>query len=340
MNIRSKKSKRRVNQKARASSKASLRITCKDGRGVPISVASRVRVSPEAGGGAPWTAKGRAGVVSEFQFDIPPARYVIDIEADGFKRFRDAATVVGGAPTLKDVLLRVADEPEEDKESEEGEKHLVDGRFRFFLSLRSPDSLQKRGRKEFPSDARARALEHARRMITASATGVGIAVKRIDDPVPRSSFGSVGAFVEVRGSAKGRAFSPTTLTIPVDPERARGIDNTTLRIFYIDPKERRFSIVKDSTPDLHASAVQAVIDRPGIYGVYGLPLSPAIRQTIDLFCTFRDQLSADRRAGIDRLQRRICEVILCSGGLTDVEPGTNICDTCLGMNIGPGGLPE
>ena len=105
--MRSKKRKSRVNQEARTSAKASLRITCKDGRGVPISVASSVRVSPEAGGGALWTAKGRAGAVSEFQFDIPPARYVIDIEADGFKRCRDAATVVGGEPTLKDILLRV-----------------------------------------------------------------------------------------------------------------------------------------------------------------------------------------------------------------------------------------
>src|SRR4029079_19617511 len=104
----------------------------------------------------------------------------------------------------------------------------------------------------------------------------------------------------------------TTLTIPFDRERAKRVDPATLRIFRIDPKERRFTIVKDSTPDLHAGAVQAVIDRSGIYGIYGLHLSPAVRRTVDLFCTFREQLSAERRAGVDRLQRRICEVILCA----------------------------
>src|ERR1700730_7550593 len=129
--MRSKNSKRRVDQKARASTKASLRITCKDGRGMPISVASRVRVSPEGGAGAPWTAKGRAGVVSEFQFDVPPGRYVIEAEAEGFNRCRDATAVVGGEPTLKDVLLRIADEENKDYEQDEkeGEKFLVDGRF-------------------------------------------------------------------------------------------------------------------------------------------------------------------------------------------------------------------
>jgi hypothetical protein len=164
--MRSKKSKRPVNQKARASTKASLRITCKDGRGVPISVASRVRVSPEEGAATPWTAEGRAGAVSEFQFDVPPGGYVIEAEADGFKRCRDATHVVVGEPTLKDILLQIADDENKDyeRDGEEGEKHLVDGRFRFFLFLRSPDSLRKRGRKEFPSEARARALHHARRM--------------------------------------------------------------------------------------------------------------------------------------------------------------------------------
>jgi hypothetical protein len=337
-------SKKRASLKARASTKASLRIICKDGRGVPISITGRVRVSPETGLGASWTAKGRAGVVSEFQFDVPPGRYVIDVEAKGFKRCRDAATVAGGEPTLKEVLLRVTDEPAENKDyeqdEEKGEKHLVDGRFKFFLSLRSPGSLRARGRKEFPADARALALHHVRRMITASATGHGIVVKEIDDPVPRSSFGSADAFVAVKGPAKGRAFAPATLTIPFDPESTRGIDKTTLRIFDIDPKERRFTLVKDSTPDLHARVVQAIIDRPGIYGVYGLPLSPAVRGTVHLFCTFQDQLIAETRAGINSLQQRICQLILCAGGIPDHGPGTDICETCVGIDIPPGGLPE
>src|SRR5215204_4308876 len=218
----SKKSQRDVSQATRQS-EASLRITCKDGRGVPIAAAARVRVSPEAGADAPWTATSRTGAVSEFQFDVPPGRYIIEVEADGFKRCRDATTVVSGELTLKDVLLRVADDPEEDgdyeRDYEHGEKYLVDGRFTFFLSLRSPDSLQERAPKDFPSDARARALDHAR-MISAPAAGDGVLVRRIDDPVPRSSFGSVDAFVEVKGPKKEKAFVPTTLTIPFEPERA------------------------------------------------------------------------------------------------------------------------
>lgn len=113
--MRSKRRNSRVSRTARPSTNASLRITCKDGRGVPIAIAGRVRVIREADGGASWTARGRKGEVSEFQFDIPPGHYVIDVEAAGFKRRRDAATVVGGEPTLKDVFLQIADEAEEDE---------------------------------------------------------------------------------------------------------------------------------------------------------------------------------------------------------------------------------
>src|SRR5258708_2607229 len=189
------KNKQRDSQEVLVSSKASLRIICKDGRGVPISVSGRVRVQSEAETGRAWMAKGHPGVVSEFRFDLPPGRYVIYVEAKGFKPARDTADVVGGEPTLKDVFLRIADESEKENDHEEGEKHLVDGRFKFFVSLRSPASLLKQGRKEFPAGARAIALRHSRHMITASASGRGIVVRRIDDPVPASSFGSVDAFV-------------------------------------------------------------------------------------------------------------------------------------------------
>lgn len=336
----------RASAATRAPDKTTLTIVCKDGRAQPVSAAVELRLHPEAGDAPPWTARGKQGAVSEFQFDLPAGRYVVEAKAKGFKRCRDAVTVVGGQPTVKDILLRMAEKPDEREDNEEkGEKELVDGRFRNFLALRSPDTLRaliarrKRGRDVFPSDARARALAHVRRMTVASAAGIDISVKRIDDPLPKSSFGSVDAFVVVKAGRKGTAFVPTTLMIPFDAERAKGVELTTLRIFHIDPKQRRFTIMKGSVLDLHARTVHAVIDRPGLYGVYGLPLSAPVRQTIELFRTFREQLAAERRAGIDGLQRRICQVILCSADLPGFGPGTNICDLCLGVDTASG-LPE
>ena len=323
---------------------ASLSITCKDGRAEPITTAARVLVADSVEG-TRWTAKGKDRVVSSFQFEVPPGRYIVDVEAEGYKRCQDTVTVKGGAPVVKDVRLAIADEAEDDKNAK-GEKHLVDGRFTHFLALRSPGSLRKRDPTLFPVNARTLALEHARRMVAASAEAPGLQVKRIDDPVPRSSFGSVDAFVEVRGGRRGRQFIPTMLTIPFDPHRVRGIDLSTLRMFRIDPKGRTFKIVEGCMPDLQLNAVQGIIDQPGIYGIYGLPTSPAIRRTLDLICTFQEKIVAERRAGIDRLQRRICELILCAGeidgagGFGGFAGGGNICDQCIGLDFGSGGPPE
>jgi hypothetical protein len=341
---------------------ASLRITCKDGQGEPISAAARVLVADSAEG-TRWAAKGKDGVVSTFQFGVPPGRYSIDVEAEGYKRLQDSVTVTGGSQVVKDVRLAITDEAEDDKDAK-GEKHLVDGRFTRFLALRSPGTLRKRNPAPFPVHARTFALQHARRMIAASAEAPGLPVKRIDDPAPRSSFGSVDAFVEVRGGRRSKPFTPTMLTIPFDLHRARGIDLSTLRMFRIDPKDRTFKIVEGCMPDLQLKAVQGMIDQPGIYGIYGLPVSPAIRRTIDLICTFKDKIVAERSAGIDTLQRQICELILCAGGIDGTggftgagaagglgnadglggfggfSGGGNICDQCIGLDFGPSGPPE
>jgi hypothetical protein len=329
---------------------ASLRITCKDGRGEPIASSARVRVSRDGAEGANWTAKGKADVVSDFQFTVPPGRYIVDVEADGYKRCQDVATVKGGAPTCKDIRLSLAEEDASERE-DQGEKDLVDGRFKHFLALRSPGSLKKRGATPFPSTARTVALQHARRMVGASAEGAGLRVKRIDDPVPRSSFGSVDAFVEVKPVGRGKSFAPTTLSIPFNRDHARHVDLATLRMFFIDPQDRTFRLVDDCIPDLQLDAVQGVISSAGVYGLYGLSTSPAIRRTIDLICTFHEQIVAERRAGIDELQRRICELTLCAGGFKGIGGlsgfggvggfgGGNICDQCMGLDFGPGGPPE
>jgi hypothetical protein len=327
----------------------SLRIICKDGRGEPIASSARVRVLQDATEGASWIARGKSGAVSEFQFAVPPGRYIVDVDADGYKRSQDVATVKGGAPTCWDIRLSLADNDENDRD-DVGEKDVVDGRFTHFVALRSPGSLKKRGATPFPNAARTTALEHARRMVGASAEGAGLKVKRIDDPVPRSSFGSVDAFVDVKPVRRGKTFAPTALTIPFNRDHARHIDVATLRMFRIDPGERTFTLVDGCIPDLHLNAVQGIVSTPGIYGLYGLPTSPAIRRTIDLMCTFRDQVVAERRAGIDRLQRRICELILCTrefnqigdlGGFVGIGGiGGNICDQCVEMDFGPGGPPE
>src|SRR5260370_18724508 len=105
--------KSRASRKTGISVKPSLWIVCKDGRAKPIT-AGRVTVRPEAGGRISWIGKGRAGMISKFQFNVPPGRYVIDVEAKGFKSCRDAVTVIGSEPTLKEVLLRPVDEADED----------------------------------------------------------------------------------------------------------------------------------------------------------------------------------------------------------------------------------
>jgi hypothetical protein len=176
--------------------------------------------------------------------------------------------------------------------------------------------------------------------------GGGLRVTDIKRPLPRSSFGSIERYVEVGGAERG--FEPGTITIEYSPEHLGWVDPESLRVFRVDVEKRRWELVGDSGPE-GRGVVRARIERPGIYGVVGLPKHPAVLETVRRVCTLPSaELPGERLSpGL----APICLQILCAPGAdrwTDADGpplppggfGDSVCDFCTGVHPPAGGLPE
>jgi hypothetical protein len=175
----------------------------------------------------------------------------------------------------------------------------------------------------------------------------GLDAVDVKSPPRRGSFGSIERYVEVRAPAEGR-FEPGEITIEFSPENLGWVDPETLRVFHIDAEARTWELVADSG-FLRPGAVRARVERPGIYGVVGLPGHPAVREAMHRACALPRGVLVERpAAGL----LPICGRILCgptvgrwSGGSEfPLEPpggfGGNICDFCTGLRPPANGLPE
>ena len=136
-------------------------------------------------------------------------------------------------------------------------------------------------------------------------------VEETDDPLPASSFGNIGRFVRVDWGKGDEPSRWWLLKIPFSEEDLGWVEATSLRVFLVDVERDSFELVEESGVDLRGGFVYANIERPGIYGVYGLPGHPAVRETLHLFCRFRVELQANPQGP---LQRSICQWILCDPG--------------------------
>jgi hypothetical protein len=135
-----------------------------------------------------------------------------------------------------------------------------------------------------------------------------VAVERAGNPAPRGSFGYVDCFVTVRA---GRGEFPRgKLVVGVEREMLRTVDPETLRVFRWDEKERAFELVFRSAPGQTRDYVWADVSEPGLYGVIGVDAHPLVVRTIGLLGYLKGLFALDREEG--GLQRRICELILCS----------------------------
>jgi hypothetical protein len=173
----------------------------------------------------------------------------------------------------------------------------------------------------------------------------GFEVIDVESPLPRSSLNSVERYVEVRtGSRAG--FEPGEITIEYPPEHLGWVRPDTLRVFRIDPEQRTWELVEDSGP-LDRGAVRARVDRPGVYGVAGLPGHPAVLETVLRASRLPAEPPPERPGG---WLVPICLQILCGpnperwgGGGPLVPPGGfggTACELCADVRPPKNRLPE
>src|SRR5262245_11732099 len=67
---------------------------------------------------------------------------------------------------------------------------------------------------------------------------------RVEDPLPHTSFGSAHAFARVDAVHRGKG--KAVLRLPIESRALARLDWTTIRLFSIDPKARRFALIGPS----------------------------------------------------------------------------------------------
>src|ERR1700738_3719042 len=319
---RESKAPRRKKQTSRPTQRQStsgrLVLTLKDEKGQPITARARVLIKEgETAGSKEYRADGRADEVSRFVFDLAAGYYFAEVRAEGFKLYRKWLSVAGGRDSLYEFMLSLKEKglDVEDEKGKGDEGHLLDGRFNWFAlqrlsaeqrvsverltSSKKRDSLKEREylTEIFPSDGRQKALEQKKHMSShdfVHASG-GIKVEEIDNPLPRTSFGNIDRFVQVRSASRGQSFKPALLTIPFTEKDLGWVDDATLRVFEVNGKKLEYQLVKKSGVEAGQQYAYAYIERPGVYGIIGLPSHPAVLDTVRLFCSRHSELAEARR---------------------------------------------
>src|SRR3954467_12936432 len=96
-------------------------------------------------------------------------------------------------------------------------------------------------------------------------------IELIEDPLPRSSFGTIGRFVEVRWPPEADVFRSVGIEVPYADGDLGWVDPATLRLFEIDVEERGYTLLAGSGVDPERRVVYGSISGGGVYGVVGVP---------------------------------------------------------------------
>lgn len=298
-----------------------------------ISSRSTIVVTREGAKGERYRAVGRGGAVTRFTFQLPPGSYALSVACSGYAPERRLVTLQAGERRADAVALDW--EPlarrGKDRGDDDGEKKLVDGRLREFGAARS------QGLGEFPFDGRARALEQKRKMVDPDVTNARLRVEPVANPLANTSLDDIGSWVEVRARNPRRPFERALLKIPYQEKDLGWVDPATLRVYAADVTARRIDLIAHSGADVQRHWAWAYIDRPGIYGVIGLPRDRMVLEVVH----------ALSRTGIEgkgggAWQERICSLL--RDGEANLRPpggiGGTAFELCGRIVLLAGGLPE
>src|SRR3954469_5309660 len=156
-------------------------------------------------------------------------------------------------------------------------------------------------------------------------------VEWIDDPLPLSSFGTIGRFVAVRWPEEAAPLSRVSLEVPYSDDDLGWMDPESLRLFEIDVDTRQYALLSRSGVDTELRRVYGNVSGQGVYGVIGLPRDPSVMRAVETFGSLGGERLEEQYQGRDDLKAIVCERFL--GGGEALELG-------LGIQLGPLGLPE
>lgn len=259
--------------------RATLVLEIKDPNYQPVSVRSKVVVRSLDDKKRSNRASGKNGAVTRFTFELRPGDYSVAVDCEGYAPHRHLVTLHSGQYRRDEVLLDIGEEraARDGGTGDEGEGLLVDSRLRAFIEARS------QGRKPFPADGRVRALEQKLHMNDPDVTNAPLVVTPATNPLPNSSLNDIGAWVQVKARNLKQPFQRALVKIPYREDHLGWVNAATLRVFAYDAKARRFVLLASSGADVERHWAWAYIDRPGVYGLIGLPDDPTVLDAVRAF---------------------------------------------------------
>jgi hypothetical protein len=137
-----------------------------------------------------------------------------------------------------------------------------------------------------------------------------------------------------RPDGRDDACIPQLLVLSFREGQVEHVDPSSLRIFEVDVESRSFALLGNSAVDVEGGELFGWVDHPGVYGVIGLPQSPAVLETLRLFQRFRPQLKEEA----DRGERRVAG--LAVGCVVRTNPGGRALgvDNALPARVPGGGV--
>lgn len=131
--------------------------------------------------------------------------------------------------------------------------------------------------------------------------------ERTSPPVETTGMDAVDVHVAVEGDDALRG----TLRVGLDPEMVNHVTPSTLRVFRFDEATEEWQFVHRSGLGNRGDYLWAKVNRPGIYGVFGLPRDRASRATIGMMAAARQSGRILQMADMGTGKPEICQVILC-----------------------------
>ena len=146
--------------------------------------------------------------------------------------------------------------------------------------------------------------------------GEAIGVELVENPLQVRTPGATGRVVQVVGKAAFEDYAD--LAVGLMLEEIAGLDPGSIRLLRWDDRRRRFAGVPRSGMSPDGRYVWAKINKPGIYGAFGLPADPARRTTLELLRSVVTWDTALQSTDIGfSFIDPICLVILCADHLRD-----------------------
>jgi hypothetical protein len=320
-------------------------LDLKDQKGQSITTRTEIVITEEVSPSPHVScAEGKAGEVTHFSFELQPGIYAALVQAEGYQVYNQMISLSPDQEEATYEFMLSLEDPSGEKG--EGDAKLLAGRFAWFAEQRTYPG------KEFPSDGREKALKQKQHMDDPDVTNAKLKIEHIKNPLPNSSFGSIERYVRVDAQDEEHPFQRAILKIPYADEDLGWVDAASLRVFEVDAQARAFNLIEESGVNRQRNYAFAYIEKPGIYGVIGLPKDPAILGTLRIFCELQAQLLDEQHRGVRTLHDQICQLILCQPVIEIAEavkhsllvlPGRiegDSCSFCTSITTPDSGLPE